>query len=160
MFAPNWQAGCKSCSFWADNFERIVPHLHQRDVTLVACSRAPLPKLEAFAARLGWTFPWVSSGGSDFNYDLGVSFTPEEVATGQVDYNYAARRAFGPDMPGISVFYKDESGRVLHTYSCYARGLDMMNTAYHSLDLVPKGRDEEGLPYSMAWLRLRDEYGR
>jgi predicted dithiol-disulfide oxidoreductase (DUF899 family) len=157
MFQPDWDAGCKSCSFWADNFERIVLHLAQRDVTLLAVSRAPLAKLTAFAKRLGWSFPWVSSLGSSFNQDFGVSFTPEQVATGEVHYNYRASRAWGEEMPGISVFAKAEDGSVFHTYSTYARGLDMLNVAYHYLDLVPKGRDEADGP--MKWLRLRDAYG-
>jgi predicted dithiol-disulfide oxidoreductase (DUF899 family) len=158
MFGPDWEAGCKSCSFWADNFNGIVPHLNQRDVTFVAISRAPLPKLQAFAARLGWSFKWLSSSGSDFNYDYNVSFTPEALAGGSAIYNYAANKMNMPELPGISVFFKDAEGKVFHTYSCYARGLDMLNTAYHYLDLVPKGRDEAGLPHAMAWVRLRDQY--
>jgi predicted dithiol-disulfide oxidoreductase (DUF899 family) len=158
MFGPDWQAGCKSCSFWADGFNGIVPHLNQRDVTFVAISRAPLDKLEAFRQRMGWSFDWLSSLRTDFNLDYGVSFTDEEIATGTVDYNYAARKAYGSEMPGISVFFKDGSGTVFHTYSCYARGLDMLNTAYHYLDLAPRGRDEAALPYTMAWVKLRDEY--
>ena len=159
MFGPDWEAGCKSCSFWADNFNGIVPHLNQRDVTFVAISHAPLAKLQAFAARLGWSFKWLSSSGGDFNYDYNVSFTPEELACGSAIYNYAANKLNMPELPGISVFYKDADGKVFHTYSCYARGSDMLNTAYHYLDLVPKGRDEAGLPYPMAWVRLRDQYG-
>ncbi len=157
MFDPSWEAGCKSCSFWADNFERIVVHLHHRDVTLVAISRAPLGKLAAYQARMGWTFPWVSSHGSSFNFDLGVSFTPEEVASGEVAYNFGTHRAFGSELPGITVFARDDSGAVYRTYSCYSRGLDMLNVAYHYLDIVPKGRDEG--PGIMGWLRRRDEYG-
>jgi predicted dithiol-disulfide oxidoreductase (DUF899 family) len=160
MFAPDWQAGCKSCSFWADNFNGIVEHLAHRDVRLIAVSRAPLAKLTAFARRLGWTFEWASSHGSSFNHDFGVSFTPDEIARGKLAYNYepdyAARNGGGPEMPGISVFYQDGDA-IYHTYSCYARGLDMLNTAYHYLDLVPGGRDEGDRP--MSWLRLRDEYG-
>jgi predicted dithiol-disulfide oxidoreductase (DUF899 family) len=159
MFGPSDEAGCKSCSFWADNFDGIVLHLNQRDVTFTAISRAPLTKLRAFAERLGWSFPWASSLESDFNFDFGVSFKPEEIAQGQVSYNYASHKAYGSEMPGISVFAKAPDGAIFHTYSCYSRGLDMLNTAYHYLDLVPKGRDEIGLPYSMAWLRHRDQYG-
>jgi predicted dithiol-disulfide oxidoreductase (DUF899 family) len=159
MFGPDWEAGCKSCSLWADNFNGIVPHLNQRDVAFVAISRAPLPKLQAFAARLGWSFKWLSSSGSDFNYDYNVSFTPEGIAGGNAIYNYAINKMNMSDLAGISVFFKDADGNVFHTYSCYARGLDMLNTAYHYLDLVPKGRDEAGLPYTMAWVRLRDQYG-
>jgi predicted dithiol-disulfide oxidoreductase (DUF899 family) len=161
MFAPDWEAGCKNCSFWADNFERNVVHLAARDVTMIAVSRAPFPKLDAFRRRLGWTFKWVSSAGNDFNFDYHVSFTPEELAGGKVHYNYAWTDGRISELPGISVFYRDQSGNIFHTYSCYARGLDMMNTAYHYLDLVPKGRDEaEQRPNPMAWVRYRDSYGR
>ncbi len=160
MFAPEWETPCKSCSFWADNFERNVVHLAQRDVTLIAVSRAPLGKLEAFKKRVGWTFKWVSSGGCDFNDDYHVSFGSQALAKGDGYYNYAMQKNSMTDLPGISVFYKDQGNKIFHTYSCYARGLDMMNAAYQYLDLVPKGRDEGGLPYSMAWLRLRDSYGR
>jgi len=159
MFDPAWDAGCKSCSFWADGFERHVVHLQARDVTLVAISRAPLAKLVAFQQRMGWSFKWVSSLGNDFNYDYQVSARPEDLAKGETTYNYARIKSTMAELPGISVFYKDAEGRIFHTYSCYARGLDMMNAAYHYLDLVPKGRDEAGLPYGMAWLRLRDQYG-
>jgi predicted dithiol-disulfide oxidoreductase (DUF899 family) len=158
MFAPDWDAGCKSCSFWADNFNGITAHLNQRDVTFVAISRAPLKTLEAFEGRMGWKFKWLSSLGSDFNFDFGVSATPEEISKGQVTYNYASRKPFSPEMPGLSVFYKDDDGTIYHTYSCYARGLDMLNAAYHLLDLVPKGRDEAALSYPMAWVKLRDQY--
>jgi predicted dithiol-disulfide oxidoreductase (DUF899 family) len=159
MFGPDWEVGCKSCSFWADNFNGIVPHLNQRDVTFVAISRAPLSKLQAFAKRLGWSFKWLSSFASDFNYDYNVSFTPEDLAGGRATHNYAVNKMNMSDLPGISVFFKDTDGNVFHTYSCYARGLDMLNTAYHYLDLVPKGRDEAGLAHTMAWVRLRDQYG-
>ena len=158
MFAPDWDAGCKSCSFWADNFNGITAHLNQRDVTFVAVSRAPLKTLEAFERRMGWSFKWLSSLGNDFNFDFGVSATPEEMSKGQVTYNYAARKPFSPEMPGLSVFYRDDDGAIYHTYSCYARGLDMLNAAYHLLDLVPKGRDEAALSYPMAWVKLRDQY--
>jgi predicted dithiol-disulfide oxidoreductase (DUF899 family) len=158
MFAPDWEAGCKSCSFWADNFNGIVPHLNQRDVTFVAISRAPLPKLQAFAKRLGWSFKWLSSFGSDFNYDYDVSFKPDDLAGGKATHNYAVNTMNMSDLPGISVFFKDDDGTIFHTYSCYARGIDMLNTAYHYLDLVPKGRDEAGLPHTKAWVRLRDQY--
>jgi predicted dithiol-disulfide oxidoreductase (DUF899 family) len=158
MFGPDWKVGCKSCSFWADNFERIVVHLKQRDVTLIAVSRAPLEKLEAFKARMGWTFKWVSSGDSDFNFDYHVSFKPEDLANGPSYYNYTWAKSSEAECPGISVFYKDADGTVFHTYSCYARGIEMMNAAYNYLDLVPKGRDEADAPYKMTWLRHRDSY--
>jgi predicted dithiol-disulfide oxidoreductase (DUF899 family) len=160
MYGPDWTAPCKSCSFWADNFNGIVVHLAQRDVTFVAVSRAPLEKLRVFARRMGWTFKWVSSEDSDFNYDYHVSFMPEELAKGEITYNYAPRKTSMSDLPGISVFFKGRNGSVYHTYSCYARGLDMLNAAYNYLDLVPKGRDEADLPYTMAWVRIRDEYQR
>jgi predicted dithiol-disulfide oxidoreductase (DUF899 family) len=156
MFAPEWEAGCKSCSFWADNFNGIVAHLQQRDVSFAAVSRAPWQKLHAFAQRLGWSFNWVSSGDGDFNFDFQVSFTEQQVQ-GEVEYNYVKQRFPATDAPGISVFFRD-GGAVFHTYSSFGRGLDMMNTAYHYLDLVPKGRDEQGLPHTMAWVKLRDQY--
>jgi predicted dithiol-disulfide oxidoreductase (DUF899 family) len=158
MFGPDWEAGCKSCSFWADNFNGIVEHLAHRDVSMVAISRAPLAKLQAYARRLGWTFEWVSSGGTSFNYDFGVSFTPDQLAGGEVPYNYGRMKTSSTDHPGISVFYK-QGNDVFHTYSCFARGIDMMNTAYQYLDLVPKGRDEGPPASPMSWLRRRDEYG-
>ncbi|MGY4574663.1 DUF899 domain-containing protein [Bradyrhizobium pachyrhizi] len=158
MFAPEWDAACKSCSFWVDGFERMVPHLAARDTTMIAISRAPLAKLDAFKARMGWTFDWVSSGESDFNYDYGVSFTQGQIDAGDAKYNYGTTPLYGPELPGISVFFRDETGSVFHTYSTFARGLDMMNAAYHYLDLTPLGRHEEGLPYPMDWVRLRDQY--
>jgi predicted dithiol-disulfide oxidoreductase (DUF899 family) len=158
MFHPSWEEGCKSCSFWADNFDGIIVHLSHRDVTLIAISRAPLAKLEAFKKRMGWNFKWVSSSDSDFNHDYQVSFTPEEMDKDEVYYNYAMGRFPAEEAPGISVFYKDEDGNVFHTYSCYSRGLDMLNGAYHYLDLLPKGRDEKELSYTMAWLRHHDRY--
>lgn len=158
MFAPEWEAACKSCSFWADNFNGIAVHLAHRDVALTAVSRAPLPKLEAFARRMGWTFPWVSSGCGRFNFDFGVSFSAEELHTGEIAYNYGTHPAHASEMPGISVFAKNEQGEVFHTYSAYARGIELVNGAYQLLDLVPKGRDEAGLPSSMSWVRLHDRY--
>jgi predicted dithiol-disulfide oxidoreductase (DUF899 family) len=160
MFGPEAEVPCKSCSFWADNFNGIVAHLNQRDVTFVAISRAPLPKLQAFAKRLGWSFKWLSSGGSDFNYDYNVAFRPEDVGKGRARYNYRPTETTMSDLPGISVFFRDADGHLFHTYSCYARGLDMLNNAYHYLDLVPKGRDEAGLAHTMAWVKFRDLYGR
>jgi predicted dithiol-disulfide oxidoreductase (DUF899 family) len=158
MFAPDWEEGCKSCSFWADNFNGIPIHLNHRDVTFTAVSRAPLAKIEAYKKRMGWSFPWVSSHGSEFNFDYHVSFTPEEIARGKASYNYAIRPIDTSDEPGISVFYKNERGEVFHTYSCYGRGIDMVNGAYQLLDLVPKGRDEDGFSFSMQWVRRHDQY--
>ena len=158
MFDPAWQDGCKSCSFWADNFNGISLHLAARDVRLITISKAPLAKLEAFKRRMGWTFKWVSSFGNTFNRDYGVSFTSEERERGEIQYNYTTRKYFASEAPGISVFYRDDDGTIFHTYSCYSRGLDMLNGAYHYLDLVPQGRDEASLSYPMAWVRLHDQY--
>ena len=156
MFSPDATEGCKHCSFWADNFNGLGIHLNHRDVTMIAVSRAPLPRIEAFRKRMGWTFKWVSSLHNDFNYDYHVSFTPEALRGGAVFYNYARTDVGMSDREGLSVFYRDASGAVFHTYSCYARGIDMVNTAYHYLDLVPKGRDEGGSPQS--WVRYHDRY--
>jgi predicted dithiol-disulfide oxidoreductase (DUF899 family) len=158
MFNPSWEEGCKSCSFWADNYNNIIVHLNHRDVTMVTISKAPLSKLEAYKQRMGWSFKWVSSFGNDFNRDYHVSFTPEEEKQGQVYYNYQTSAYFSSEGPGISVFCKDDQGNIFHTYSCYARGLDMMNSAYHHLDLTPKGRDEAGLTSPQAWVRRHDQY--
>jgi predicted dithiol-disulfide oxidoreductase (DUF899 family) len=158
MYGPEWEEGCPSCSFWADNFNGTVEHLKARDVTMIAVSRAPYPVLKKFQKRMGWRFKWVSSLGSDFNYDFHVSFTPEEQE-GKVFYNFEKQEFPSDEAPGISVFYKDEAGTVFHTYSAYSRGLDAVNGAYQLLDLAPKGRDEAGLPWSMAWLKHRDKYG-
>ncbi|HWJ75794.1 MAG TPA: thioredoxin family protein [Kaistia sp.] len=158
MFGPDWQEGCKSCSFWADNFDHIPIHLAHRDVAFTAVSRAPLERIEAYKSRFGWTFPWVQADGSDFNYDYQASFAPEELAAGRGYYNYTERKIGASDIVGISVFAKDEQGAVYHTYSCYSRGVEMVNGAYHYLDLVPKGRNEEGLDFPQAWVRRRDQY--
>ena len=158
MFASQWDAGCPGCSFWADSFNDVILHLNQRDVSLVAISRAPLRKLQAFAARMNWDFKWVSSAECDFNYDYQVSFRPEDLERGTAIYNYKRHERQMTDMPGFSVFFKD-GGDLYHTYSTFARGLDSMNAAYQLLDLVPKGRDEAGLPFPMAWVKLHDMYG-
>jgi predicted dithiol-disulfide oxidoreductase (DUF899 family) len=158
MFGPGWEQGCPSCSFLSDHIDGSVVHLAQRDVTLLAVSRAPPAQIEAFKKRMGWRFKWVSSFGNDFNRDFHVSFTPEELASGAVDYNYAKGKFPSEEAPGVSVFYKDHSGAIFHTYSAYARGLDMLVGAYNYLDLAPKGRDEGGLPWSMAWVRHHDRY--
>ena len=157
MYGPDWEEGCTSCSFWADNFEGIAIHLAHRDATLVAISRAPYELLAAYRRRMGWTFPWYSSQGSDFNFDYHVSYTREQVDSGEAEYNYRQTSVL-EELPGISVFYRDEAGDVYHTYSTYSRGLDMLNGAYHFMDLLPKGRDEAELPWTMAWLRRHDQY--
>jgi len=157
MYGPDWEIGCKSCSFWADNFNGIIPHLNARDVALVAVSRAPLEKLQAQARRFGWTFKWVSSFGNDFNFDYCVSFRPEALERGEVSYNYSSQKLGSAEMPGISAFFRD-GDQVYHSYSTYARGLDMLNTAYHYLDIAPKGRDEAGLAFPMAWVKHRIAY--
>ncbi len=158
MYGPDWEEGCPSCSFWADNFNGIDIHLKHRDITMTAVSRAPLKTLDAYKKRMGWDFKWVSSLGTDFNFDFNVSFTPEEMEKGEMNYNYEMRKFPSEEGPGVSVFYKNEQGEVFHTYSCFARGLDMLNGAYHYMDLAPKGRDEDDLSYSMAWLNRRDQY--
>jgi predicted dithiol-disulfide oxidoreductase (DUF899 family) len=157
MLGPDWEAGCKSCSYVADHFAGALPHLAARDVNLVAVSRAPLAQIEAFRRRMGWHFPWLSSHGNDFNYDFRVSFRKEQMGR-QVEYNYAPWEASMEELPGASAFYKDSQGAVFHTYSTYARGLDMMIGAYNWLDIAPKGRDEDGLEFSMAWVRHHDRY--
>jgi predicted dithiol-disulfide oxidoreductase (DUF899 family) len=149
-------AACFVCSFWMDNFNGITLHLNHRDITMAAVSRAPYPKLAAYKTRMGWQFPWYSSAGSDFNFDYRVSFTPEELNAGEVEYNYRRTRWSGSEAPGISVFLKAD-GEIYHTYSTYERGLDMLNVAYHYMDLVPKGRDEDG-DGAASWVHRRDEY--
>lgn len=149
-------AACHGCSFWADNFNGIIVHLNHRDVTLVAVSRAPYAAIAAYEKRMGWTFPWVSSGKSDFNIDYHVSFTPQEIAEKKADYNYTIQDPGGSERPGLSVFAKNAAGQIFHTYSAYARGIDMVNVAYHYLDLVPKGRDEGDR--GSYWVRRHDDY--
>jgi predicted dithiol-disulfide oxidoreductase (DUF899 family) len=158
MYGPDWDEGCPSCSFWADNFNGVDIHLKHRDITLVAVSRAPLNTLDAYKKRMGWNFKWVSSLDTDFNFDFHVSFTPDEMEKGEMNYNYETRKFPSDEGPGVSVFYKNEQGQVFHTYSCFSRGLDMLNGAYHYMDLAPKGRDEDDLPFSMAWLKRHDQY--
>ncbi len=157
MLGPGWKDGCPSCSLLADHFDGATIHLAQRDVTLVVVSRAPLAEIEAYKKRMGWKFKWVSSYGTDFNDDFHVSFTPEEKARGKVEYNYTMTEFPSEEAPGLSAFIKDR-GSVFHTYSSYARGLDILIGAYNFLDFAPKGRDEAGLPYTMAWVRRHDEY--
>jgi predicted dithiol-disulfide oxidoreductase (DUF899 family) len=169
MFGPEWTEGCPVCSFWADGFNGGVIHINHRDVTFACASRAPLERIEAYQRRMGWSFPWVSTLRSDFNYDFGVSFGSPSAGTSQRDmprgpgavpddavYNFT-RKPFGPESPGLSAFALDD-GVVYHTYSCYARGLDAFNVTNQLLDLAPRGRDEAGLPTPIAWLRRHDEY--
>jgi predicted dithiol-disulfide oxidoreductase (DUF899 family) len=156
MFHPDDKAGCPHCSLRADGFGGIGVHLNHRDVTMVVVSRAPLHKLQEYRRRMGWTFKWVSSAGSDFNFDYQASFTAEEMANKRAFYNFTLRDPLAPEREGHSIFFKDASGAIFHTYSCYDRGNDKLNIHYHYLDLVPKGRDEGGRgPY---WVRRHDEY--
>ncbi len=159
MYGPHWEdGGCPSCSYLADHFDGMLPHLAQRDTSFVAVSAASIEQIEAYRKRLGWHFRWVSSAGNDFNRDYEVSFTAEELKSG-VRYNYRDGAEFPlEEAPGTSVFYKDDDGEIFHTYSTYARGLDHLIGTYQWLDLTPKGRDEDELPWSMAWVRRHDEY--
>ena len=161
MFAPEWQEGCRSCSYWSDNLQGAPLHLAARDVTFVAVSQAPLAKLEAFKARMGWQHSWVSSEPSNFSNDYHAWYTPEQIASGETFYNFQQGLHYGEHAPGFSVFAKSadapsDDDSVYHTYSCYARGLDRLNATYHILDMVPRGRDEQGA--GMAWLKLHDQY--
>ena len=157
MFGPDWEEGCPVCSMVADNFDANVVHLAHRDVSLVAVSRARLSQIEAFKNRMGWKFKWVSSYENEFNHDYRVSFTDDDVARGNY-YNFDTSGFPSEEAPGLSVFYKDENGNIFHTYSCYARGGEFLIGPYSYLDLAPKGRDEAGLPFTMAWVRHHDRY--
>jgi len=158
MFGPGWEAGCPHCSHWADNFNGIIVHLNQRDVTMIAVSRAPYHKLAAYRERMGWTFKWVSSFETDFNFDYHVSFMPKELARKEAFYNFTVQNPGSSEREGVSVFYKDSTGSVFHTYSAYARGIDLLSVDYNYLDLVPKGRDEDSRgPF---WVRRHDEYNK
>jgi predicted dithiol-disulfide oxidoreductase (DUF899 family) len=159
MFHPDWSEGCKSCSLVADHYNPAVVHLSQRDVALMTVSRAPLDKLLAFKKRMGWTFPWVSSFGNDFNRDFNVSFTEAELESEKTTYNYKVQKFPMPEAPGVSVFVKNKDGTIFHTYSAYARGLENFMGVYSLLDLVPKGRNEDGDAYTMQWIRHHDRYG-
>ena len=156
MFGPNWQEGCPSCSFVSDHIDGALPHLAARDVTMVMVSRAALAKIEAFKKRMGWQFKWVSSQGSDFNGDFHVSFSKDEMAEGEVNYNYTKQEFPSEEAPGLSVFYKGANGDVFHTYSTYHRGTELLMGAFNWLDLAPKGRNEIG--GTMSWVRLHDQY--
>ncbi|HEX4143164.1 MAG TPA: thioredoxin family protein [Pirellulales bacterium] len=158
MFGPDWEEGCPGCSYVMDHMNGAIEHLQARDVSLVLVSWAPLEKLTAFKQRMGWRFTWVSSGGCDFNRDFGVSFTPEEVASGAKAYNFGTIPPHGEENPGLSCFYQDPSRAIFHTYSTYGRGLESMLGTYAILDRAPKGRDEDGLPMPMAWVRHHDKY--
>ena len=158
MLVPGAEQGCKSCSYMADHTDGMNVHLAHRDVTLLVVSRAPLAEIERFRQRMGWKFKWVSSHGSDFNYDFGVSFTKEDVARGKLNYNYGPWPHTGEEWPGVSVFYKDDAGEVFHTYSTYGRGVEVMMGTYRLLDLTPKGRDEQDMRYTMEWVRHHDRY--
>ena len=158
MLGPDWVEGCASCSLLADHFDGAIPHLNARDVTFVVSSRAPLSQIQAFQKRMGWKFKWVSSNATDFNFDYKVSFTPEEIEKGEPNYNFNTIPFRLEEGPGLSAFYKDAAGTVFHSYSTYARGLDVNIGAYNFLDLAPKGRDEEGLAFSMAWVKHHDKY--
>ncbi|WP_295685770.1 thioredoxin family protein [uncultured Nevskia sp.] len=158
MLGPGWPQGCPSCSFMADHSDGMNPHLANRDVTLLAVSRAPLVEIQRFRERMGWQFPWVSAHANDFNYDFRVSFTPEDKAGGQPVYNFDTQSFQGEEAPGVSVFYKDDAGDVFRTYSTYGRGVEVMMGTYALLDLVPKGRDEREVPYKMEWVRHHDRY--
>ncbi len=158
MFGPGWEEGCPSCSFWADGLDGTQAHLAHRNTSVVLVSRAPIEELEAYRQRMGWSLPWWSSEGTTFNEDLGVSFTPEQVEDGTAAYNYGTQTFGGEEAPGVSVFRRDDEGRVFLTYQTFSRGLDMLNATYHYLDLTSMGRDEDDLPWSMAWLRRHDAY--
>jgi predicted dithiol-disulfide oxidoreductase (DUF899 family) len=159
MFGPGWKEGCVGCSFSVDHIEGALVHLEHHDVSYVAVSRAPLPEIEAFKKRMGWRLKWVSSYGSDFNYDFHVSFKPEEIETGKAYYNYEIRKVGIEELSGRSVFYKDENGGIFHTYSSYARGGDLMLGTYNILDLMPKGRNETGPNHNLTdWVRHHDRY--
>ena len=160
MFDPSWNAGCPSCSFWADNFDGMCIHLNQRDVTMIAVSRAPYNKIDAYKKRMGWKFKWVSSYNTDFNYDYHISFTSKELDKNKVFYNYIPQVNPGTEREGVSIFYKNSSDKIFHTYSTYARGIDILNTTYNYLDLVPKGRDEIGHEFPQYWVCRHDEYGK
>ncbi len=157
MFGPGWKEGCAHCSFWADHFDSVNFHLGQRDTTFVVVSRAPLKEIEPFKKRMGWRFKWVSSFNTDFNFDFSVSFTPEQIKSGRLPYNYGTFKMKIDELQGVSAFYKDKKGDVYHTYSSYARGIDLMNTTYNFLDLTAKGRDENP-DSSQDWVRYKDKY--
>jgi predicted dithiol-disulfide oxidoreductase (DUF899 family) len=158
MFSPEWEAGCTGCSFLSDHVDAIVPHLEQKDVAYVAVSRAPIGKIEAFRRRMGWTFRWVSSAGSDFNYDFDASFTPEQVEGAPATYNFQPIQPPIEDLPGVSVFIRGDDGQIFHTYSQYARGGEDLLATYRLLDMTPLGRQEAAGEHLGAWVKLHDLY--
>ena len=159
MFGPGWEEGCVGCSFLADHLDGALVHLEHHDVSVVVVSRAPYPEIEAFRRRMGWKFKWVSSHGSDFNYDYHVSFRPEEIEAGKAYYNYTMTENAGEEMPGTSVFYNDPEHGIMHTYSAFGRGNEPMLGTYQILDITPKGRDETGPGGNLTdWVRLHDRY--
>jgi predicted dithiol-disulfide oxidoreductase (DUF899 family) len=159
MFAPEWEEGCVGCSFQADHVDAARQHFEHRDVTFVAVSRAPITKIESFRRRMGWRFTWVSSFDSDFNFDFHVSFTPEDLKKGEVYYNYRLIENSSPELPGVSVFYKDKAGNIFHVFSSFGRGDELLIGAYNYLDLTPKGRDETGPNGDLTdWVKHHDKY--
>ena len=155
MFGPGWEEGCVGCSFVSDHFDGANKHLANHDVSLVVCSRAPRDEFQPFRKRMGWKFPWVSSAGSDFSFDFGAAFTPDEIEAETAFYNYRTTGKVIEDMQGLSVFFKEDDGSIFHTYSTYARGLDLLLGAHNLLDLTPKGRNEKSV---MDWVRHHDRY--
>jgi len=158
MFGPNWEEGCPSCSFLADGYDGINAHLNARDTNLVAVSIGPVDKLQQYKKRMGWSFNWYSSTGTSFNHDYNVSFALDDIEAGNAQYNYQKLERQMEELPGTSIFYKDEKGVIYHTFSVYSRGLDPLSTVYQFLDLTPKGRDEKYLPHPMSWIRRHDVY--
>jgi predicted dithiol-disulfide oxidoreductase (DUF899 family) len=160
MFGPGWKEGCEHCSFWADHFDSVNIHLGQRDTAFAVVSRAPLTEIEPFKKRMGWRFKWVSSFNTDFNFDFHVSFTPEQIKSGVLPYNYGKYKMKIDEKEGVSAFYREKkNGAIYHTYSSYERGIDLMNTTYNFLDLTAKGRDEHP-DNPQDWVRYHDEYKR
>lgn len=158
MYGPDWTEGCPSCSFWADSYNGTQEHLAARNTALCAVSIAPYESLAGYRERMGWTFPWYSSAGTSFNTDLGVTFTPEDIETGDAGYNFGTAAPHSPEAHGLSAFTRGDDGQIYLTYQTFSRGVDAMNTAYQMLDLTAAGRDETSLPWPMAWLRRHDEY--
>jgi predicted dithiol-disulfide oxidoreductase (DUF899 family) len=159
MFGPGWKEGCEGCSFMADHVDGLLAHLRQRDASFVAVSRAPLAEIQKYQKRMGWRFPWYSSNGTDFNFDFHVSFTEGEKAEGRVYYNYSQQDFSSEELPGLSVFYRDEDGGIFHTYSTFARGTEQVMGAYAFMDLLPMGRNEQPFKvHPMEWVRRHDEY--